>query len=324
MKALLPAGPAEVWANLQRLYPIYSALAREFAIEIAPCLDLEEALQVPSAESISGAEDWFAHIDGKIQIQQLRQFVQTSSRVNGEVLRELLIHNLDKKRRTEQDRDKADFLLVQIFADYAPVSASEAGISLQSAATLLQPVFGAIEIKDAEFVTQFEDLLDEARQYKTLNALLTARVIERGRKIKESYGDKFSDSLVMLAFSRFGFLMRSMFFRLMHQDLNAILDGLRELETRGVSAIDCRKAQFSAEEPVSRLRTICQSWKVMFHAEYSAGQPLCILVDLRTAVEAALKETSCKAKAKTAAAGAETSTCEEVKVSDGLMSTDLE
>jgi hypothetical protein len=26
----------------------------------------------------------------------------------------------------------------------------------------------------------------------------------------------------------------------------------------------------------------------MFHAEYSSGQPLCILVDLRTAVESAL------------------------------------
>jgi hypothetical protein len=29
---------------------------------------------------------------------------------------------------------------------------------------------------------------------------------------------------------------------------------------------------------------------VMFHAEYSSGQPLCILVDLRTAVEAALTQ----------------------------------
>jgi hypothetical protein len=34
---------------------------------------------------------------------------------------------------------------------------------------------------------------------------------------------------------------------------------------------------------------ICQSWKVMFHAEYSSGQPLQMLVDLRTAVEDALR-----------------------------------
>jgi hypothetical protein len=74
----------------------------------------------------------------------------------------------------------------------------------------------------------------------------------------------------------------------MHQDLNAILDGLRELEHHGVQTLDCRRAQFSAEEPIARLRMICQSWKVMFHAEYSSGQPVSMLVDLRAVVEAAL------------------------------------
>jgi hypothetical protein len=48
----------------------------------------------------------------------------------------------------------------------------------------------------------------------------------------------------------------------------------------------------------------------MFHAEYSSGQPLCILVDLRTAVEAALAQsakaagTQTQPKAMAAAAAA--------------------
>jgi hypothetical protein len=33
---------------------------------------------------------------------------------------------------------------------------------------------------------------------------------------------------------------------------------------------------------------ICHSWKVMFHAEYSSGQPLKMLADLRIVVEEAL------------------------------------
>jgi hypothetical protein len=40
---------------------------------------------------------------------------------------------------------------------------------------------------------------------------------------------------------------------------------------------------------------ICQSWKVMFHAEYSSGSPLRMLVDLRNVVDAALARTSKKA-----------------------------
>ena len=48
-----------------------------------------------------------------------------------------------------------------------------------------------------------------------------------------------------------------------------------------------------------RLRMICQSWKVMFQAEYSSGSPLRMLVDLRASVEHALgrgKSEDAKAK----------------------------
>jgi len=112
----------------------------------------------------------------------------------------------------------------------------------------------------------------------------------------------------MIAFTRFSFMIRRIFFRLMHDDLNAIQDGLRELERRGTATIDCRRAQFSAEEPIGRLRMICQSWKVMFHAEYSSGQPLRMLVDLRAAVDDALQNGTRKnpmsASAAKAGAGA--------------------
>jgi hypothetical protein len=82
--------------------------------------------------------------------------------------------------------------------------------------------------------------------------------------------------------------MRRVFFRLMHDDLNAIVDGLDRLEEQGIAMLDCRRAQFSAKEPIVRLRMICQSWKVMFQAEYSSGQPLRMLVDLRASVADAL------------------------------------
>jgi hypothetical protein len=49
---------------------------------------------------------------------------------------------------------------------------------------------------------------------------------------------------------------------------------------------------------------ICQSWKVMFQAEYSSGSPLRMLVDLRASVEHALgrgKAAEADAKGKPAA-----------------------
>ena len=51
---------------------------------------------------------------------------------------------------------------------------------------------------------------------------------------------------------------------------------------------------------MTRLRMICQSWKVMFHAEYSSGQPVSMLVDLRNGVDAALVKNAKRAAAAAA------------------------
>jgi len=163
-------------------------------------------------------------------------------------------------------------------------------------AQILEPVLGPVDLNVPEWLNPLDEVIQTANGCRNLNQLLTSRILEKGRKLKTSCGKKYFLPAAMVAFTRFSFLMRRIFFRLMHQDLNAILDGLRELENRGVETLDCRRAQFSAEEPIARLRMICQSWKVMFHAEYSSGQPVSMLVDLRAVVEAALAKNAKNAK----------------------------
>jgi hypothetical protein len=298
------SGPDGTWQSMRRLYPIYSDLARESVIELQPCRELEEELGVPSAEVMAAAAAWLEEMDQRIQIHQFRQFLQTSAQIDEPILGNLLTHHLYKQKRTDADRDKVDFLLVQIFSQRAPADISGPSLSLTEAAKVLEPILGPTEINIEASLAPLEDLLGKAYRAKNLNELFTARIIEQGRQIKTSCGEKFFETATMVAFARFGFLVRRAFFRLMHQDLNAILDGLRELESQGVATLDCRKAQFAADEPIARLRMICQSWKVMFHAEYSSGQPLCILVDLRTAVETALAQAPRLGGAHTKAAAA--------------------
>ena len=295
---------------------MYTALAREFALEMQPCRELEDEFGVPSAEVVELAKRWLNDMDGRVQIHQLRQFLQTSAQADEAVLTGLLAHHVAKDPRSDHDRDKVDFILVQLFSQRAPAEISGPSLSLAEAAKIMHPVLGSIDMAAADWLEPLEDLLGKAYRAKNLNELFTARVIEQGRQIKTSSGTKFFEPVAMVAFARFGFLVRRAFFRLMHQDLNTILDGLRELEAQGVTTLDCRKAQFAADEPIARLRMICLSWKVMFHAEYSAGQPLCILVDLRTAVETALMHAGRRGggtKAKAAAAGSSS----EFEVSSG-------
>src|SRR5437899_10613482 len=163
---------------------------------------------------------------------------------------------------------------------------------MEYVAQVLEPVSQVSHFTLPEWVQPLEEFIQAANGCRGLNELLSSGMLEKGRTLKTSAGDNYFTPVAMVAFTRFSFLMRRVFFRLMHQDLNAILDGLRELELRGVSSLDCRSAQFSADEPVARLRMICHSWKVMFHAEYSSGQPLRMLVDLRIVIDAALARTA--------------------------------
>jgi len=296
---------ATQWNSARRLYPIYFELAREFVIDVKPCADLEAGVEVPGKESVEQANHWIEEMDQRVQVHQLRQFLQTSSLVSPERLLDLAQHFLAKKTKTGAIRDKIDFLLVQYFSQVAPTEVVDAEVDLAYVAGLMEPLLGKVELKPPVWLNALDRVLEAARRCRSLDDLLHGGVLEQGRKAKSLAGDLFYMPVALVAFARFGYLMRRVFFRLMLEDLNLILDGLSELEEKGIKTIDCRRAQFSAEEPILRLRMICQSWKVMFQAEYSSGQPLRMLVDLRASVDYALgrgKAEEPGAKAKPVAA----------------------
>jgi hypothetical protein len=279
---------ATQWSYACRLYPIYFELAREFAIEAHSNGELEAGVETPGKEVVEQAIHWLDEMDERIQVHQLRQFLQTNAVVTPEGVLVLLQHFLAKTPKTDAIRDKIDFLLVQYFSQLAPTGIDDSEVDLGYVAQALQPVLGQVELKAPVWLNALDRVLESARRCKSLDELLHGGVLEQGRKAKLQAGELFYLPVALTAFTRFGYLMRRAFFRLMLGDLNTILDGLTELEEKGIETIDCRRAQFSDKEPIIRLRMICQSWKVMFQAEYSSGSPLRMLVDLRASVEHAL------------------------------------
>jgi hypothetical protein len=266
-------------------------MARELSIELPVCPPLEAGEDGPPRESVEQAQEWLNALDERLQVHQLRKFLQTSSLVNAEGLIALLQHYLGKTARSDATRDKIDFLLVQYFSDVAPTELDDSTVDIAYVAQGLEPILGKVELKPPLWLNGLDRVVDAARRCRALDELLHGGVLEQGRKAKTQAGDLFYLPIALIAFTRFGYLMRRVFFRLMLDDLNHILDGLTRLEEEGVAFIDCRRAQFSQQEPIFRLRMICQSWKVMFQAEYSSGQPLRMLVDLRASVTAALEGT---------------------------------
>lgn len=279
---------AAQWILARRLYPIYFELAREFAIEVKACAELEAGVEAPGKDAVQQARQWLEQMDNQVQVHQLRQFLQTNALVTQETLLNLVQHFLAKASKSDTVRDKIDFLLVQYFSQIAPTGINDSEVDLAYVAQAMDPVVGQVELKPPVWLNALDRVLDSARKCRSLDELLHGGILEQGRKAKGQAGELFYLPVALVAFTRFGYLMRRVFFRLMLGDLNIILDGLTELEDKGVQTIDCRRAQFSAQEPILRLRMICQSWKVMFQAEYSSGSPLRMLVDLKASVEHAL------------------------------------
>src|SRR5229473_4436582 len=300
--SLPPQDLAAQWITARKLYPIYVELAREFVIDLPPCADFESGAESPDREGVERAVEWLTQMDKAIQVYQLRQFLQTSALVDQQCMLALLLHFLAQPAKDDSARDKIDFLLVQYFSQVAPSRLDDNDVDVAYVAQSLEPVLGAVELKAPVWLNALERVIDSARRCPSLNELLHGGVLEQGRKVKTQAGDLFFLPIALVAFTRFGYLMRRVFFRLMHDDLNAIVDGLNQLEEQGIAMLDCRRAQFSAKEPIVRLRMICQSWKVMFQAEYSSGQPLRMLVDLRASVEEALGKRSAEGNADASAA----------------------
>jgi hypothetical protein len=298
----------DAFAILQALQPIYRALVSEFVIEVPACpITVQSLAGAHDSESAdpelqTHADEWFQQVDRQIQVHQLRQFLQTTPLASELVLRNLIAHQLRKPIKSGSDRDKIDFLLVQYFSLCTPAGMEDSEVDLKYVAQVLEPVLGQQSPETPEWLAPLEGVMQSAGRCRRLSELLHGGTLDQGRKLKSQAGDNYFDPAVMAAFARFSFMIRRTFFRLMHDDLNAIQDGLRELERRGIQTVDCRRAQFSGEEPTARLRMICQSWKVMFHAEYSSGHPLRMLVDLRAAVDDALQGGAEKPPAARAAA----------------------
>src|SRR6185437_6890207 len=193
--------------------------------------------------------------------------------------------------KTSTDRDNIDLLLATYFALCAPEDLYSCEITLSEVAQVLRTVIVDADPTELEWCVPLNHVLDAMNRCHGLREVFTAKLLEKGRQLKDASGFMFYDPAALVAFTRFNFLLRRSFFRLLHADLRAIREDLSELERRGIGFVDCRSASLSAEEPVARLREISLAWRQPISSDYaaeSANRTFEQLLAIRDAVERAL------------------------------------
>ena len=265
----VPAEFASQWQEARLVYPIYAALATQF--ELAPLPYASEKLppEKPSRETFDGVLKWLATIDQKTFAYQIRQLPSNVLNGSEAALRALIHRQLKKEDKTTADRDKIDLLLVQYFAMCASEDLVHKEISLEDVVRILQPVLPEADATPLEWCEPLDKILDKTRQCQSLRDMMEDGLLEQGRLLKEEAGPMFYDPAALVAFTRFNFLLRRAFIRMLHADLSAVRDALDSLDVQGMKAVDCRRAGFSAAETTLQLRYFCENWRQPFQKDYT-------------------------------------------------------
>jgi hypothetical protein len=295
------------WKEARAVFPIYLALAKQLEIQIPVPQGKRNLPERPDLELFSQVQEWLDSMDQRVLVHQLRHLLQmTTLNASESGLRALIQRHLRKSKKSNVDRDKIDFLLVQYFALCAPAKIYHKQIELPDVAQVMQPVLGDVDPAPLAWCAPLEQMIEALRGFRSLREILKTNFIEQGRKVKETAGGMFYDPAALVAFIRFNFLLRRTLIELMHADLIAIRSGLAQLQSAGVRIIDCHHAGLLAGEPVSKIKTIADEWKQPFQKEYterSVSQAFDKLLGFRTDVELALEKIAGSVAANTPQTG---------------------
>jgi hypothetical protein len=294
----------EQWAELRSVFPIYLALAKQLEIAIPFQQEARNLPEKPTLELFKQVENWLDSLDSRVLVHQLRHLLQqTTLNASESGLRALIQRHLRKSSKTNIDRDKIDFLLVQYFALCAPAKIYHKQIELQDTATVMKPVLGETDAAPLAWCEPLEKMIGALRGFRSLREMLKTNFIAEGRKVKEAAGGMFYDPPALLSFIRFNFLLRRTLIELMHADLIAIRSELQQLETAGTRVIDCHRSGLSSSEPVAKVKLLADEWKQPFQKDYTertVNETFEKLLSLRSDVEKALEQLAAKSAAPAA------------------------
>ena len=289
------------WTELRSVFPIYLALAKELEIAIPFPQEKRNLPEKPSLELFKQVQNWLDALDSRVLVHQLRHLLQqTTLNASENGLRALIQRHLRKPSKTNVDRDKIDFLLVQYFALCAPAKIYHKQIELEDTAAVMKPVLGETSAAPLAWCEPLEKMITSLKAFRSLRDMLKTNFIAEGRKVKEAAGGMFYDPPALLSFIRFNFLLRRTLIELMHADLIAIRSGLLQLEAAGAHTIDCHQSGLSAAEPFAKITQLANEWKQPFQKDYTertVNETFDKLLNLRADVEKALEQLAAKSTA---------------------------
>ena len=275
---------AAAWRSARRVYPIYAAMISKFGLPVEPCRHLESPVDRADTEVLEQVHAWLDKADAAAETSQLRKLLQSEPVGNEAGMRTLAQRYLAKPNAAQAYRDKIEFLLAQYFSHSAPLPVIRGPVTSAEVAHVLQPVIGTAEGTPA-WLPQIDTLIAKLGQCDSLREMLGEGLLESGRELKNKAAEVLLQPSSLVEFTRYNFLVRRAFIRLLHNDLERIRRTTDDLQQRGVKTVNCKSAGLNENASIEEVRRYCRNWKAIFRTDYSERSVCDAVVEVLTACE---------------------------------------
>ena len=282
---------AAEWREARRIYPIYAAVISRFELSLKSCKQLDSPVDSADDESTAAVREWLKGADEAVDALQIRQILQSTKLGTEASIRSLVQRYLAKTDATETYRDRIEFLLSQYFSLHAPVTAARGGVKHEDVSAVLESILGPSKTVPPAWLKELDELLGRLEKFRSLRDFLTGGTLEQGRVLKSRYSGEFLQPPVLASITRYNFLVRLNFIRLLHHDLERIQKVTKDLQHRGVKEIDCSAAGLSKTATPDEVLKFAANWKAIFRKDYSERQVTTAVVKILDACEQKLRMT---------------------------------
>ncbi len=239
----------------------------------------------PSANGQGDA--WLRQVDATTTPAQLRRFLQADNAVCNEPVLRML------GERFRQQSGASDKLFI-VVAEYLYCAApawfrEQSTVALASVAEVLEPVLGVPE-ELPDWLPELEAMVNELSAYEHLHELAKHGIFDRGRKLKASVSAGGLDTMGLVAFARFNYLLRRTFTTLWEAEVWWIEQALNELESRADFFVDCSEIGLSPIVPTNELFQMVKKWKQPSFSDYAGDVTYQKVQKVRQLLESALSQ----------------------------------
>jgi hypothetical protein len=278
---------AAAWRSARRVYPIYAAMISKSGLPMEPCRHLESPVDKADTEVLEQVHAWLDKADAAAETSQLRKLLQSEPVGNEAGMRTLAQRYLAKPNAAQAYRDKIEFLLAQYFSHSEPLPVIRGPVTSAEVAHVLEPVIGTADGTPA-WLPQLDTLITKLGQCDSLREMLREGLLESGRELKNKADEELLHPSSLVEFTRYNFLVRRAFIRLLHNDLERIRRTTDDLQQRGVKTVNCKSAGLNENAGIEEVRRYCRNWKAIFRTDYSERSVCDAVVEVLTACEDAL------------------------------------